>query len=145
MALRTCRECKKPVGHGSDACPHCGATSPWLRKNPRRGNDALWVMGSLIIGVILLALAGCHADIYAEVQSNTSWSGAFGDRTVDGTGNAKVDLPDEPPQCVVVQKETTQGTLRVRVVASGGVISPGGSGWVETTAAYGVVSACSGY
>src|SRR5688500_17923623 len=61
MALHGCRECGKPVGAGSDACPHCGATAPWSRKNPRRGNDALWVMGTLIIGTILLLAFGCSA------------------------------------------------------------------------------------
>lgn len=94
----------------------------------------------------LIPLAACTPDIVAEVESSTSWSGAFGDRTVDGQGNASVDLPDDPPQCVVVQKQTSAGSLSVRVVVSGGFLTAGASGseWVTTTAAFGVVSVCTG-
>ena len=95
--------------------------------------------------VIAILLMSCSVDYKAEVQSNTSWSGAFGNRSVDGSGNQTVDLPDEHPQCIVVQKDTEQGFLRVRVAAEGGgwLFSPEDSDWVETTAAFGVVSACS--
>lgn len=58
--MTPCRECQRPVGRG-DTCPFCGATAPWSRKNPRRGNDALWVMGTLIIGTILLLAVGCSS------------------------------------------------------------------------------------
>lgn len=95
--------------------------------------------------VCLAGLLAACGDIAAEVQSNTSWSGAFGNRSVDGAGNQTIDLPDDPPQCVAVQKDTPGGYLRVRVTVSGGwLFAPSqGSGWVETTAAYGVVTACS--
>jgi len=84
MALHGCRECGKPVGSGSDACPHCGATAPWSRKNPRRGNDALWVMGTIIVGLTLLAMFGCsstessdsHVPQLGRYEFNTTIAGA---------------------------------------------------------------------
>lgn len=91
-----------------------------------------------------LLCAGCSVDYKAEVKSSTSWSGAFGNATVDGTGDRIVDIPDDAPQCVVVQKQTTDGSLSVRVVTEGGgLFAPGDSDWSTTTATYGVVTACS--
>ncbi|MBD3220351.1 hypothetical protein GF314_03835 [bacterium] len=101
----------------------------------------------LRITVILTAavlLTGCSVDYKAEVDSDTTWSGAFGNRTVDGSGKTTVDLPDDDPVCCTVQKMTESGRLRVRVVADGGgILGPSDSDWVETTASYGVVTACS--
>lgn len=92
----------------------------------------------------VLFCAGCAVDYKAEVKSSTSWSGAFGNSTVDGSGDRTVDIPDDYPQCVVVQKETSVGSLSVRVVAEGGgIFAPSDSDWATTTAQYGVVSACS--
>jgi hypothetical protein len=99
--------------------------------------------------IVLLAtptFAACF-DITAEVESNTEWSGAFGNRSVDGSGNQVVDLPEvDTIQCVVVQKSTEGGSLRVRIKVSGGlgISGPSGSEWVSTTAAFGVVTACTG-
>lgn len=101
-------------------------------------------INSVFVLALLLALCGCSVDYRAEVESNTSWSGAFGNRSVDGSGNQTIDLPDEHPQCCVVQKDTESGYLKVRVVAeSNSIFGPSNSDWTETTAAYGVVSACS--
>ena len=96
----------------------------------------------ILVGGMLLA--GCSVDYKAQVRSDTTWSGSFGNRSVDGSGNQTIDLPDEHPQCVVVQKDTRQGVLSVRVVAEGGgLFKPEDSAWAETTAEFGVVSACS--
>lgn len=97
--------------------------------------------------LLLLAfvtLAACHPDIYAEVESSTSWSGSFGGATVDGSGNKRINLPDDPPQCAVVQKNTESGSLRLRISSEGGFLIPeiSSGDWITTTAAYGVVSAC---
>lgn len=104
---------------------------------------AKFIYALLVLSGICV-LCGCSIDYKAEVESNTSWSGSFGGRTVDGTGNRTIDLPDEHPQCCVVQKDTESGYLKVRVVADGGgIFGPSDSDWVETTAAYGVATACS--
>ena len=101
------------------------------------------VAAAFMLSAIIL-LMGCSPEYKAEIESTTSWSGAFGDRTVDGSGNQTVSLPGEHPQCCVVQKGTESGSLKVRVIAEGGgIFGPGDSDWVETTAAYGVVSVCS--
>jgi len=98
----------------------------------------------LFVLIFFILTISCSVDYKAEVRSNTSWSGAFGNRTVDGSGYKTVDLPDEHPQCCCVQKETESGYLQVRVTADGGFLfGPGDSHWVETTAAYGVVTVCS--
>ena len=82
----------------------------------------------------------------AEIESNTTWSGSFGDQTIEGAGNTDVFLTDAShPVCVVVQKKTETGLLRLRVVKH--IIIPQSelvaTDWVETTADYGEVSACS--
>lgn len=96
--------------------------------------------------LVILFLSACGMDTKAEVQSNTSWSGAFGNRTVDGSGDAIIDLPDEDNQCAVVQKETSGGYLKLRIIQDPeGIEKIRGdkeSSWSETTADYGVVSAC---
>ncbi len=101
-------------------------------------------MLKIVVLLGLLAFAGCSKDIKCEVRSDTSWSGAFGDRTVDGAGSTTVDLPDDSPQCCVVQKETESGYLEIQVISEGsGFLNPTTEGnAVRTTAAYGVVSAC---
>jgi len=101
-----------------------------------------WTLTALAVGVLLFL--GCSADYKAEVQSDTEWSGAFGNRTVDGIGNTTIDLPDEHPQCCAVQKQTEGGYLQVRVVCEGGgLLAPEDSDWVTTYAEYGVVTVCS--
>ena len=103
----------------------------------------------LIMGLFVLCLlAGCGYDYTAEIESNTTWSGSFDGRTVEGSGNQTEPLGDEGPQCCEVQKETEEGYLKVRVAAKRtfeffGLPLDVSSDWVETTAEYGVVSVCS--
>jgi hypothetical protein len=99
-------------------------------------------MYKIFILFIFLAffIIGC-TDYKAKVESNTSWSGAFGNRTVDGRGNQTIDLDDDDVQCCTVQKQTEEGRLKITIVDEGFWGSDGES--AETTAAFGVVSACS--
>ncbi len=83
---------------------------------------------------------GC-TDYKAKITSDTSWSGSFGGSTVDGSGNQTIDLPDDEIVCIVVQKETEQGTLSAEIIDEG-FLSFGGSEKKTTTAKYGVVSVC---
>ncbi|HUV29525.1 MAG TPA: hypothetical protein VMY05_00340 [Acidobacteriota bacterium] len=98
----------------------------------------------LLCCLCLILLAGCGIDYKCEVTSNTSWSGIFADRTVDGEGDQTVDIPDDPPECVVVQKETEKGYLRIKLIAEGGwfLNSADDRPSVTTTAKYGIVSDC---
>ncbi len=82
-------------------------------------------------------------DYKAKVESNTTWSGSFGNRTVDGSGNQTVNLPDDDIVCCVVQKQTSQGFLHVKIVDEGSFLFNNETKWVKTTAEYGVVSLCS--
>jgi len=99
---------------------------------------------TLIVVAAIIMFSGCSKDYKCEVRSNTDWSGAFGDRTVDGSGNRTIDMPGDPPQCVAVQKQTEEGYLEVQMVeeASGPLNSENDYSPVRTTAAYGVVTAC---
>lgn len=98
-----------------------------------------------IILIVALLLTGCSAqDRWAEIESDTDWSGYFENRSVDGSGSRRVDLPQEGDiVCVVVQKETEEGYLRVRIVKEGTFLAPPQeTEWAETRAAYGVVDRC---
>lgn len=97
---------------------------------------------AVTLALAAVLLTGC-ADYAVEIQSNTSWSCACGDRSVDGSGNQTVDLPDDPPVCATVQKDTRDGRLAAQVVNEGGIFGAGGGDQAETTAEYGVVSVCS--
>ncbi len=73
----------------------------------------------LCVPALLLVVMGCEErrdDYYATVQSNTTWSGVFGNRTVDGSGNTEVDLPDNSP-CVIANIEGEDGYLTVTVMS----------------------------
>ena len=95
------------------------------------------------IFLIVLMLLGCGPDWKAEIKSNTSWSGSFDGRTVDGTGNKTVNLSNDEVVCCVVQKDTEEGYLEVRIIDdSGGLFTADGEK-AKTTADYGVVSVCS--
>jgi hypothetical protein len=84
--------------------------------------------------VVMLVCTGCNLfQDEAHVTSDTSWSGDFNGRTVDGSGNRTVDLGGgDNPKCAVVQKKTANGFLTLKI----------GSDEKTTTAAFGVVSAC---
>ena len=89
--------------------------------------------------IAVMIMAGCGGP-EAEIQSDTSWTGSFGDRRVDASGNGTVVIGGPPPYCAIVQKRTEEGVLRVRVVSD----DPTGpsTDWAETTLPFGVVTAC---
>jgi hypothetical protein len=84
-------------------------------------------------------LTGC-SDFKVKVESNTSWSGVFGETVVEGSGNREIDIADDGRACVVVQKNTVGGYLRIRIE------NPDDTSyqrdWDETHAAYGSVYQC---
>ena len=90
---------------------------------------------------LVLILAGCADRWKADVESNTTWSGDFSGRTVDGYGNQRVDLGNDA-ECCVVQKKTSQGFLKVSLVNTSGNPFAANGESKETTASYGVVSVC---
>ncbi|GJQ22187.1 MAG: hypothetical protein HBSIN02_25420 [Bacteroidia bacterium] len=96
----------------------------------------------LFIVAVAVVFVGCSDDWKAKVESDTSWSGSFSGRTVDGTGNQTVDLDDDEVVCCVVQKQTERGRLKVSIVNEGSNPFASDGESKETTAAYGVVSVC---
>ena len=101
-------------------------------------------MRSLII-ILALLLAGCSSpERWAEVESDTSWSGYFENRSVDGHGDQRIDLPESGEVvCAVVQKDTEDGYLRLRLCEQGVMLTPKlETEWARTTAAYGIVDRC---
>ena len=99
----------------------------------------------LVAVVAALCMAGCGGDLVVEVESNTSWSGYFHNRSVDGSGDETVDVPEESIVCATVQKGTEGGTLTVRMVRRdvGIFQTDNEEDSASTSAAYGVVSVCS--
>lgn len=94
-----------------------------------------------LLFIFAIIVTGC-TDWKAKVESNTSWSGSFSGRTVDGRGNKTVDLDYDDIICCVVQKQTVEGYLRVSIVDEGSNPFATDGESKETTAAYGVVSVC---
>ncbi len=94
---------------------------------------------------VVLLTFGCSSDYQAEVESDTSWTGDFAGIRMNGSGNQKIDIPDEGYLCCVVQKNTTGGYLKLRVYNAST-----GSGdsladpevFEETSEAYGHITWC---
>lgn len=90
----------------------------------------------------LVVAASCTTRYEAVIESDTEWSGFFGNRTVSGVGNATVRLEDDDrDQCCIVDKETEGGFLRIRLVEDEGWWDEE-SDWVETVAEFGTVFVC---
>ncbi len=100
-------------------------------------------MKFVLLSFITIFIAiGC-TDYKAKVESDTSWSGWFGDDHVSGQGNRVIDLPDgedEENACCLVSKETEQGWLKVTIVDEGFLGGDGES--KETAEPYGIVEVC---
>ena len=94
----------------------------------------------LLLIFFSLLIYNC-SDYKAEIESDTYWSGWFGDRTVAGSGNMVVDLDDDESQCCEVYKETAHGWLRITIINESIFYCDGGD--AETFAAFGGVSSCS--
>ncbi len=94
-----------------------------------------------LVGIPAMTLLGCSEDRWAEVRSDTDWSGYFDDHSVEGAGDRDVDLRgDEFSSGAVVQKLTREGVLRVRLVEEGWMFWPDqATDWTETSADFGVV------
>ena len=94
------------------------------------------VATALILALCAISSAGCSLlRVQAFVESNTSWSGFFEGRSVDGTGNMTVDLGIRgQTKCVTAQKNTRSGFLTVSI---------DGGEKKTTFADFGVVSVCS--
>ena len=102
-------------------------------------------MKSLLLVVAAIVLIGCSTDWKASVESDTAWSGTFGNRTVAGEGHRIVDLPDNIGQvCCTVYKETEYGYLKVQIFNDGDTFTPDGE-MAITTASYGMVNVCTPY
>jgi hypothetical protein len=90
----------------------------------------------LIASCLLFTSCSWLNNVNAEVTSDTSWSGNFDGRTVDGTGNQTVKMDrgsnSSGSVCAVVQKDTRSGFLTVKI----------GGEEKTTTAEFGVVSVC---
>ena len=107
----------------------------------------------LCVPALVLVVMGCEAqenDYYATVESDTEWSGMFGNRTVDGSGSTEVDLPDNSA-CVIAHMQTDTGFLTVTVmshVTGGSIMGIGGRDDHEqqdtatTEASHGMVVVC---
>lgn len=93
-------------------------------------------MKKLLLLIAITLLSGCQK--YVQIESNTSWSGAINNASVDGAGNRDIDIDNS--SCAVFQKETEEGYLTIKV--KGGMFFDGEE--ATTTAEYGVVSVCAG-
>jgi hypothetical protein len=98
-------------------------------------------LGMLLVVPFLFFLVGC-GDRYAEVESNTRWSGNFDGSSHDGAGNERVRMGSD--SCLIVQKETASGDLRVRIVNENALFLfwDSATDWKHTSAEYGVVTLC---
>jgi len=103
-----------------------------------RGIGAAVIVAGIVAAVAAHYSGRSDGDsmVYASVLSDTDWSGSFGNRSVDGHGNQRVELPSNVT-CVVAQKQTREGFLQVHIHSRGIDFEA-----VQTTAEFGVVSTC---
>jgi hypothetical protein len=107
-------------------------------------------MNRVLMVLVALALTGC-ADVVGlatgnatlHIESTAQWSGsiAYGDNTsetVAGNGNRKIELGGGT-SCWTIQKRTEAGTLTAYAKRAGST-----DGRASTSAAYGVISGCTG-
>jgi len=90
----------------------------------------------LLLLVASLTATSCNLfKTQAHIESDTSWSGSFDGRTIDGRGSRTIDLGGGTgAKCAVVQKQTREGFLTLKIDDEERT----------TTAAFGVVSVCGG-
>lgn len=116
--------------------------------------DKIWLgCGGTVITVILLLIIGellgkldKHGTtqsnltpvLVLKVTSNTSWSGFFNNRSVDGKGDETFDI-DKYDKCWSLQKETERGTLTLEIYDKANMESIAEN---YTTASYGIVRVC---
>ncbi len=106
----------------------------------RRPTKKIRMLMALAAVCALCFMMGCSGDYKADVESNTSWSGVFGGKSVSGSGNKTIDLPDEGRQCIQIQKNTASGFVKLKVYDAS-ASTPGGN-WKETTGPYGYLDYC---
>ena len=74
----------------------------------------------VILGLVIIGnLAGPPTEKkrpkrFAVITSNTEWSGFFWNRTVAGTGDMAIEMPQRGTACCNVQKETVGGSLTLQ-------------------------------
>ncbi|HKK72236.1 MAG TPA: hypothetical protein VKA86_13540 [Candidatus Krumholzibacteria bacterium] len=105
--------------------------------------DRIRRAGILLLIMTAITLTGCAGEWEAEVESTTSWSGSFDGRTVDGRGDRMISVGRDEVTCVVVQKDTRSGSLRVRLRRDHTFMFDEETDWKSTTAEFGVVTVCS--
>ena len=79
------------------------------------------------VALVAVSLIGCGRDWKAEIESNTSWYGAYGGvsgsewttTSVQGSGDRTIDLPDDDRVCCRFYQEGN-GFLSVKVKDDGG-------------------------
>lgn len=95
-------------------------------------------MKLLLVIAALFAMIGCSTDLKCEIESNTSWSGAIGNSTKAGNGNASYSI--KSGDGAVVQKQTSEGVLTVKIVSKDNLFGDETKDEGTTSAPYGVVS-----
>ncbi len=95
-------------------------------------------LSAAALGVTVL-VTGC-SDYKVDVESDTTWSGVFAGKSVDGAGNSTIDVPDDGELCIVIQKNTRGGFVQVSVRDTGG--SSYQTDWERTEGAYGTIEFC---
>jgi hypothetical protein len=83
--------------------------------------------------VLLAALTGCSQRHKIEIQSDVCWDAVInGDQHLNDCGNVSYKVTGKL-NCIVVQKQTANGYLRVRI---------DGRAWTETTEQFGLLQVC---
>jgi len=91
------------------------------------------VCAVLAVLAVLVALSGCSKRYRIEIQSDTCWQGSVDNtQNISGCGGSTYKVVG-PMRCVVLNKTSPLGYLRVRIDSRP---------WTETSDAYGSVEAC---
>ena len=95
----------------------------------------------LLIIAFMVLFTSC-TDIKVEVRSDTSWVGLFDGAAIEDFGSTTIDLNDDTPVCVEIQKTTEEGFLRAHIYDDAWWFFGGNDDMEETTVNFGIVSVC---
>lgn len=149
--MPVCKKCGYQNKEGSKYCVNCGHPLESILEEVKPFPKTSTIVTGFIVSIIFIAITFGSwwlitllttpktATFYIEIESNTSWMGVIGGdgsmRSINGYGSQTWKLTGYRVVSAVIQKQTEEGYLTVRILKDGKVVDK-----QTTTAPYGIVS-----